>query len=588
MTETAFLQYTGYVLAFFAVWIVARCARSMLSERYVPEVWGYLELPDGTSRAIEHWECILGRAKASDIVLTGEGIERSHAAIQRSGAGEWTLSALDGGRGVWLNGKAVTGDAPLRGGDTLKLGEMELHFLALDDAQRATLQRKRPLTGHKVQPAVTLLLLVCFQLVLLFQFFFTTDGAALAYIVLSFGLLIAMEWFCYFVMRSISVRGFEPETLAFFLTSVGFSVAGSSAPDSMGRHCLLFLAALALFFALGVWLRDLLGAFSVLGWGRTFVVTGVLLRTCSAIGVRVARFALGFLALNLLLSETIWGAKNWRSIAGQTLQPSEFVKIAYVYAGAATLDRLFRRRNLILFIAFSAVCVGALALMGDFGTALVFFVCFLVISFMRSGSFATLFLAIGGAALAVMLVLTVKPYVAQRFATWGHAWDDPLNTGFQQVRTMSATAAGGLFGRGAGAGWLKNIFAANTDMVFGVVCEELGLIVALCCVLSLLLLAVFSVRSAAAGRSSYYVIASCATVTIFMAQLALNVFGSLDLLPFTGVTFPFVSKGGSSLISCWGMLAYIKAGDTRSGGSFALRTSFENARRGKKKKEAVK
>ena len=63
---------------------------------------------------------------------------------------------------------------------------------------------------------------------------------------------------------------------------------------------------------------------------------------------------------------------------------------------------------------------------------------------------------------------------------------------------MSATAAGGLFGRGAGAGWLKNIFAANTDMVFGVVCEELGLIVALCCVLSLLLLAVFSVRSAAA------------------------------------------------------------------------------------------
>ena len=378
MTETAFLQYTGYVLAFFAVWIVARCARSMLSERYVPEVWGYLELPDGTSRAIEHWECILGRAKASDIVLTGEGIERSHAAIQRAGAGEWTLSALDGGKGVWLNGKAVTGDAPLRGGDTLKLGEMELHFLALDDAQRATLQRKRPLTGHKVQPAVTLLLLVCFQLVLLFQFFFTTDGAALAYIVLSFGLLIAMEWFCYFVMRSISVRGFEPETLAFFLTSVGFSVAGSSAPDSMGRHCLLFLAALALFFALGVWLRDL-HRVRAMRWPMAFA-------------------ALGFLALNLLLSETIWGAKNWLSIAGQTLQPSEFVKIAYVYAGAATLDRLFRRRNLILFIAFSAVCVGALALMGDFGTALVFFVCFLVISFMRSGSFATLFLAIGGAA----------------------------------------------------------------------------------------------------------------------------------------------------------------------------------------------
>ena len=566
MTDTAFLQYTGYVLALLAVWITVRCARSMLKEKYVPEVWGYLELPDGSSRAIEHWECILGRAKASDILLTGEDIERSHAAIQRDGAGEWTISALDGGKGVWVNGEAVTGDAPLHGGDTIRLGTTDLRFLALSDAQRATLQRKRPVTGRKVQPAVTLLLLVCFQLVLLFQFFFTADTEDLFSISLAFGMLFALEWFAYFVMRSISVRGFEPETIAFFLTTIGFSVVASSAPESMVRQCLLFLAALAVFFALGVWLRDL--------------------RRVRAMRWLMAGAALGFLALNLLLSEEIWGAKNWLSIAGQSLQPSEFVKIAYVYAGAATLDRLFRRRNLILFIGFSAVCVGALALMGDFGTALVFFICFLVISFMRSGSFATLFLAIGSAALAVMLVLTVKPYVAQRFATWGHAWEDPLSAGYQQVRTMSALASGGLFGRGAGAGWLKDIVAANTDMVFGVVCEELGLIVGLCCVLSILLLAVFSVRSAAAGRSSYYVIASCATVTIFMAQLALNVFGSLDILPFTGVTFPFVSKGGSSLISCWGMLAYIKAGDTRQGGSFALRTSFE--RRKKKRKEAAK
>ena len=110
--------------------------------------------------------------------------------------------------------------------------------------------------------------------------------------------------------------------------------------------------------------------------------------------------------------------------------------------------------------------------------------------------------------------------------------------------------------------------------MFAVVCEELGLIVGVCCVLAILLLAFFSVRSAATARSSFYLIASCATVTIFMAQLALNVFGSLDMLPFTGVTFPFVSRGGSSLISCWAMMAYIKAGDTRQSGSFALRTNF--------------
>ena len=71
--------------------------------------------------------------------------------------------------------------------------------------------------------------------------------------------------------------------------------------------------------------------------------------------------------------------------------------------------------------------------------------------------------------------------------------------------------------------------------------------------------------------SSYYVIAGCATVTLMLVQMSLNVFGALDILPFTGVTFPFVSKGGSSMLSCWMLLAYIKAADTRRGASFVVR-----------------
>jgi len=246
--------------------------------------------------------------------------------------------------------------------------------------------------------------------------------------------------------------------------------------------------------------------------------------------------------------------------------------------GAATLDRLFRTRNLIVFIAFSAICVIALALMGDFGTALIFFATFLVISFMRSGSIATVALAVTGAGLAGFLVLSVKPYIAQRFATWGHAWNDVYGAGYQQTRAMSAAASGGLFGKGAGAGWLKGIVAANTDMVFGVVCEELGLIMAICAILALLVLAFFAVRSAAHGRSSYYVIAACAAVSMMLVQLGLNVFGSMDILPFTGVTFPFVSKGGTSLLSCWMLLAFVKAADTRKGASFVVKSPTKAGR----------
>ena len=102
-------------------------------------------------------------------------------------------------------------------------------------------------------------------------------------------------------------------------------------------------------------------------------------------------------------------------------------------------------------------------------------------------------------------------------------------------------------------------------------CEELGLIVAICAVLAILALAFFAVRNSGHGRSAYYSIAACATASMFMVQVALNVFGSVDILPFTGVTFPFVSRGGTSVLACWKLRAFIKAGDTRTGASIVVR-----------------
>ena len=218
----------------------------------------------------------------------------------------------------------------------------------------------------------------------------------------------------------------------------------------------------------------------------------------------------------------------------------------------------------------------SLALIGDFGTALIFFVTFLVIAYLRSGSFSTVFLAVTGAGMAAFLAVSIKPYIARRFTTWGHVWEDVYNTGFQQTRAMSAAAAGGLYGKGAGAGWLKDVVAANTDMVFAMVCEEQGLIIGVIMVIAMLVLALFAVRSARHGRSAYYSIAACAAMSMLLTQLALNVFGSLDILPFTGVTFPFVSRGGTSLLSCWMLMAFIKSADNRRDASFAVRALAED------------
>ena len=107
---------------------------------------------------------------------------------------------------------------------------------------------------------------------------------------------------------------------------------------------------------------------------------------------------------------------------------------------------------------------------------------------------------------------------------------------------MSGAASGGLLGLGAGEGWLKELSAANTDLVFTILSEEWGLIIGLLAIAAIITLGIFAVRSIRAGRSSYYTIAACSATSLFIFQTMLNVLGSLDIFPFTGVTLPFISN----------------------------------------------
>ena len=102
-------------------------------------------------------------------------------------------------------------------------------------------------------------------------------------------------------------------------------------------------------------------------------------------------------------------------------------------------------------------------------------------------------------------------------------------------------------------------------------CEEWGLIIGILAVCCIVTLAVFAVRACRASRSSFYLIAACAATSMMVFQTALNVLGAMDILPLTGVTFPFVSNGGSSMLGSWGLLAFLKATDTRQNASFAIR-----------------
>ncbi len=540
-----------FLLIVLSVAILARCLRSMLRERYESETWAYIRL-GRDNLPVQHWENILGRSRSADVRIQRKKVARVHAVLTRSDKDIWTVYDVFGKRGVWVNGRKIGPEgAELEDGDTINLGGNRMRFLRIGEEDRRRLERKRTRPGKVIAPFGTLLELTVFQILLLLQHCLTAEEQYLPSIALAYATLALLEWAVYMMMRLVDRTGFEIELLAFYLTTLGLEVAVTSTPEDMFKQVMLMVASVAAFLLLGAWLRNLERA------TMQRKAAGVL--------------TLALLAVNVLASDEVFGARNWIYLGGYSFQPSELVKVFYLYVGASTLDRLYRKRNLVTFIAFSAVCVIALALIGDFGTALVFFACFLVISFMRSGSIATVLLAVAGAGMAGVMAVSIKPYIARRFATWGHVWEDIYDAGYQQTRAMSAAASGGLLGKGAGAGWLKGIVAANTDMVFAVICEELGLIIAVCMVLAVLALALFALRSARHGRTAYFAIASCGAMTMLMVQLGLNVFGSLDILPFTGVTFPFVSRGGSSLLSCWMLMAFLKGADNRRDASFVVR-----------------
>ena len=392
--------------------------------------------------------------------------------------------------------------------------------------------------------------LTVFQILTAIQLTLAAGEKASPVIPICFLTLTVVMWLYAAALRLGRCVGFELETIAFYLSTLSLAVTASSAPGSLPKQLLAIVLGMGLFLALGLFLRDL----ERVEKRRWLMAAG----------------AIGLLGITLVLGKAKFGATNWVTLGGISFQPSEIAKICYIFAGSATLERLFRRRNLALFIVLTGVCIGLLGLMSDFGTAAIFFVTFLVIAYLRSGDAATLALICGGAAFGAGIIVQFKPYILSRFAAWGHAWEAASGSGYQQTRTMSAAASGGLFGMGAGNGWLERIPAGDTDLVFGMLCEEWGLVIALLAVACILTLAWFAVRA-----SSFYTIAACAAGSLLVFQTSLNVFGSVDLLPLTGVTFPFVSNGGSAMLSAWGLLAYLKAMDTRADASFAIGRAAE-------------
>ena len=473
------------VAVIVAIVIIVRCLMSLFREKPGKEIWGWLTLGDGTRLDLCHWENAIGRGRWADVSLDFPTVSRSHAALLRDDKGSWKLQPLQTKNGTRLNGKKVTHTVPVKTGDVIDLGGIGLSFYAISEKEEREQAMRWGVAERPLSPGRTLGYLTVFQIMMAVQCLPDRESPEIAMIGVAFGSLMAAMWGTYLLYRTLKRTAFEAETIAFFLCTISFAVTAAYSPEALLTQTICVIAGIAVFLVLSLLLRDLKSTVS-LRWP-------------------VAVFTCLLLIFNVVLGSRIFGAKNWISLGPIGFQPSEFVKIAFIFTGAATLDRLFARRNLIFTVLFCGFCMGCLALMSDFGTALIFFVALLVIAFLRSGDLGFLALMATAAGAGGWMILQFKPYIANRFGAWRHVWEHAADSGgFQQTRTMSAIASGGLFGKGTGEdAFLKNIGAANTDLVFGVISEQFGLILALCTVFILLVLVLYATRCAATARSSY-------------------------------------------------------------------------------------
>ena len=551
-----YTQILRYLAPILGALLLFRCAGPLLTFRREPEIWAWLNLPDRREPII-HWENVIGRNKRCDVVLDLATVSQNHAVLTRYDDGSWTIEDNSSKGGIRVNGKKVHICA-LEPEDVITIGGMDMTLQPISRRQEIKLAKLRTRATNGFHSIANVLLLTVFQFLVCLAYLLGGSGEDASSIVLGFGGIALCQWALLIFYLVIRKPSFEVETIAFFMCTMGMTAIAAVTPGEAGKQVMALMLGIAVFLAVGWALRDLERAKKM--------------RYLAAVG------GIGFLVITLLFGVEYNGAKNWLTIAGMSFQPSELSKVCFVFVGASTMDRIITRRNLIMFIVYSVIICACLALMNDFGTALIFFVAFLIIAYMRSGSVGTLALACTSLGFAGVIAVKIAPHALSRFTTWRHIWEDPYGAGYQQTRALMCIASGGLFGLGAGEGWLKRVFAADCDIVFATISEEWGLLLALMLVACVVALGLFVVRSAAIQRSSFYAISGCAAAAILLSQTILNVLGTVDVLPLTGVTFPFVSNGGSSMIGVWGLLAFVKASDTRQNASFAVRQSKEGRR----------
>ena len=264
--------------------------------------------------------------------------------------------------------------------------------------------------------------------------------------------------------------------------------------------------------------------------------------------------SLALLALPLLIGKETYGAKNWFYIGSLSVQPSEIVKLVLVIA----LARFMADRRMVPWLFFSMGCLGILMLQKDLGTALLYFFTTIFLFYASTGNLALTGIGLAGGAGAAVAGYHMFAHVKRRVAIWQNPWSDYDNAGYQIIHSLMAIASGGLFGVGLGLGSPRTIPVYHTDFIFSVICEQFGLIFGCCVLLMYVALIWRGSAIAMSTRTSFHGLLAMGVTILLGLQTFVIIGGVMKLIPLTGVTMPFVSYGGTSLVSSLCLVGFLQ------------------------------
>ncbi len=271
----------------------------------------------------------------------------------------------------------------------------------------------------------------------------------------------------------------------------------------------------------------------------------------------------GILGILLLLVVLFWGvenygATNWINIKGVTFQPSEFVKILFVFCFASLLSRRKDFKYIVIVTAFAAVHVVILVAEKDLGGAFIFFLTYLMMLYTATSQ--GLYLAAGVAAIGMASVLAYRLFghVRVRVKAWKNPWALIDKEGYQVTQSLFAIGTGGWFGMGLTKGLPTSIPVADSDFIFSAIAEEMGGFFAVCLVLICLNYFILTINIAMRFEKEFYKLIALGFGVMYAFQVFLSLGGAIKLIPSTGVTLPFVSSGGSSVLSSVIMFSVIQ------------------------------